>query len=285
VNYSYDPRLRQPSRLALHISRIVVDAGVLLVLGSMSLPFVTAEAFRQRAVAGDALPALFLVVPVFIMTLLPDQSRPLPAPLAWASLALAGAALPYTVVKYLDASTLAGTLQGTVGIGARILVMGTFVVLAGLALGLIRGLFHTPEAAPFPDEEAAGALASTAAPSRARPASAAGAVSGAGAASPAGRPGPATGSGVPQPQPTVAAARGAGAPPTPTSRAFPRWRRPAAAAAQPPAGPSSPPRAANRPPARVPARTRQTDPDTEPTLPAQRPVQPWWPDDLEDLFS
>ena len=147
MTYSYDPRPRRPCRLAFDVSRIVVDAGVLLVLGSMSLPFVTAEAFRQRAVAGDALSALLLVLPVFLMTLLPDQARPLPRPLSWVSLGLAAAALPYTVVKYLDASTLAGTLQGSVGMGARVLVMGVFVVLVGLVLGLLRGRLG-PEATP-----------------------------------------------------------------------------------------------------------------------------------------
>ncbi len=150
MNRAYDPRPRRPSRLAFDVSRIVVDVGVLLVLGAMSLPFVTGEDFRQRALAGDGLVALLLVAPIFVMTVLPDQSRPLPRPLALASLLLAGAALPYTVVKYLDASTLAGTVQGSVGMGARVLVIGAFTVLGGLVLGLVRARLQ-------PAAEAAGA--------------------------------------------------------------------------------------------------------------------------------
>jgi hypothetical protein len=277
VNRSYDPR--QPSRLAFHVSRIVIDAGVLLVLGAMSLPFVTAEGFHQRAVAGDGLPALFLLIPIFVMTLLPDQSTPLPSPLAWVSLGLAAAALPYTVVKYLEASTLAGTVQGAVGMGARVLVMGAFLVLAGLVLGLVRTLFRTPEPEPARVEAREAAFA---------PAE---------AAAPAARPDPARRSRVPAPQSgTPATSRAATSPPTaaapaaapgapPPSRSFPRWRRPTAARAEAPTNPASSSPPPQRPPARVSPRPRPADPDTEPTLPAQRPVQPWWPDDLEDLFS
>ncbi len=149
MNRDSDPRSRRPSRLAFDVSRIVTDAGVLLVLGAMSLPFVTGDQFRQRAVAGDGLVALLLVAPIFLMTVVPDQSRPLPGPMALASLLLAGAALPYAVVKYLDASTLAGTVQGSVGMGARVLVMGALTVLGGLVLGLVRARLQ-------PGAEAAG---------------------------------------------------------------------------------------------------------------------------------
>jgi hypothetical protein len=256
VNRSYDPL--QPSRLAFHVSRIVIDAGVLLVLGAMSLPFVTAESFHQRSMAGDGLPALLLVLPIFLMTLLPDQSTPLPTPLAWVSLGLLAAALPYTVVKYLDASTLAGTLKGAVGMGARVLVMGTFLVLAGLVLGLIRPLFGAPEPEPGRADPSRVPTPSPGAPATSRAAT-----------SPAGAPAP--------------AARAPAA--APAGRSFPRWRRPGAARAAAPAVPPSPSPATQRPPARVPPRPRPADPDTEPTLPAQRPVQPWFPDDLDDLFS
>lgn len=242
MNRPYDSRPRPPTRLAFHPSRIVIDAGVLLVLGAMSLPFVTADGFRQRAVAGDALPALLFLLPVFIMTLIPDHSAPLPRPLSWAGLAPAAAALPYTVVKYLDASTLAGTVQGSVGMGARLLVLGTFTALAGVVLGLLRAGAALPAAGPGESEPGARRAP---APAR-RPA---------GISAPAGSRG--------------------------TARAFsPRHRSPAPqpdhAAGAAPAG---------RPTARVAPRPRPTDPDTEPTVPAQRPVQPWWPDDLEDLFS
>ncbi len=268
---AFDTRPRRPSRLAFDVSRIVVDVGVLLVLGAMSLPFVIGEDFRQRALAGDALLALLLVAPIFVMTVLPDQSRPLPRPLALASLLLAGAALPYTVVKYLDASTLAGTVQGSVGMGARVLVIGAFTVLGGLVLGFVRARLQpeaeAAEADDLPDEPLPGPdsapLPRVATPRR-------------------------------QPGPTAAPARGPARAPLPEpapARAFPRWKRPGVTHTQaPPAQPApvagrTPVPAARRPPTAVASRPGPADPDTEPTIPAQRPVQPWWPDDLDDLFS
>ena len=122
--------------LAFHASRIVIDGGVLLVLGAMSLPFITDP--HRSAMALDALPTLLLIAPIFITTLIPDHSRPLPRPVAWASLVLGLTALPYALVKYLDTALLAETLGGHIGIGARVLVFGTFVVIAGIALGLTR---------------------------------------------------------------------------------------------------------------------------------------------------
>jgi hypothetical protein len=270
VNRAFESRPRWPSRLAFDVSRIVVDVGVLLVLGAMSLPFVVGEDFRQRALAGDGLVALLLVAPVFLMTVLPDQSRPLPRPLAVASLLLAGAALPYTAVKYLDASTLAGTVQGSVGMGARVLVIGAFTVLAGLVLGLVRARLQpeaeAPEAADLPEE---ALLAPDHAPSPRF-------------ATSRSQPGPAS--------PAPGRVRTPPAAPAP-ARAFPRWKRPGTAPTQaPPEQPApvagrTPVPATRRPPAAVAPRPRPADPDTEPTLPGQRPVQPWWPDDLDDLFS
>ncbi|MFH1329992.1 MAG: hypothetical protein ABIJ48_04980 [Actinomycetota bacterium] len=250
MNRSYDPR--PPTRLAFHASRIVIDAGVLLVLGAMSLPFVTAEGFQQRALAGDGLPALLLLLPVFVITLLPDHSTPLPNPLGWASLLLGATALPYSVVKYLDASTLAGTLQGSVGMGPRVLVMGAFAVLGGVVIGLIRTMLRLPTADSTPAEAAApaGAIA-------------------------------------------LAEGRAVKPPPSTPPRTSPRWRRfgaPREAAQSsrrsPAPGPEpSPLPVTDRLPARVAPRPQPADPDTEPTVPAQRPVQPWWPEDLDDLFT
>lgn len=243
MNRPYDSRPRPPTRLAFHPSRIVIDAGVLLVLGAMSLPFVTGDDFRQRAVAGDALPALLLLLPVFAVTLIPDHSTPLPRPLSWIGLALAAAALPYTVVKYLDAATLARTVQGGVGMGARLLVLGTFTSLAGAALGLFRIAAGAPAAGEDPEYGAVPKVAQ------------------------ARRPLPAGG---------AAPARSGGA-----GRIFSHRRRSPAPQPDPAAGAAP----EGRPRARVAPRPRPADPDTEPTVPAQRPVQPWWPDDLDDLFS
>ena len=124
--------------LAFHASRIVIDLGVLLVLASMSLTYVAAPSGDRSAMALDALPALLLVAPVFAVTLLPDHTRPLPRPVAWVALVLGLAAFPYTVVKYLDATVLADTLGGSLGLGVRLLVFGAFVVIVGIVIGLLR---------------------------------------------------------------------------------------------------------------------------------------------------
>jgi len=250
VTTARDTRSYQPTRLAFHASRIVIDVGVLLVLAAMSLPFVSAEGFGQRAVAADALPALLLVLPVFVITLLPDQTRPLPSWLGWAALLLAATAAPYAVVKALDASSLAHTLGGRVGAGAWVLVVGAFVTLSGIVYGLVRNLLHLPVGGTYPA-----------------------------------RPQPAA----PDPlrRPAAAARVPSPAPGRPLS--VPASTRPTAAVTRQPS-PAAAPRPTTVPPAGTPVprptpAPRPTDPDTEPTLPAVKPVRHWWPDDLEDLLD
>lgn len=133
-----------PTTLAFHASRIVIDVGVLLAMASLSLDFVTSPTGGQTALQADALPAVVLLLPIFLITLIPDHTRPLPRPLAWASLILGLAAFPYAIVKHLDASVMADTLGGSVGIGARLLVFGTFVTLVGIAIGLTRSFLGLP---------------------------------------------------------------------------------------------------------------------------------------------
>jgi hypothetical protein len=115
-----------PTTLAFHASRIVVDVGVLVVMGNRS------------SVALDALPTVLLLVPIFVVTLIPDHTRPLPRVLGWISLVLGLAAFPFAIVKYLDSSVLAGTLGGSIGMGPRLLILGTFVTLVGIVIGLAR---------------------------------------------------------------------------------------------------------------------------------------------------
>jgi len=133
--------------LAFHASRIVIDVGVLLAMASLSLDFVTGPGISRSAVQADALPAVALLLPIFLITLIPDHTRPLPRPLGWASLILGLAAFPYAIVKHLDASVLAETLDGSVAIGARLLVFGTFVTLVGIAIGLTRSFLGLPTGA------------------------------------------------------------------------------------------------------------------------------------------
>lgn len=138
------PDQATPSTLAFHSSRIVIDLGVLAVMGSMSLPFVHAPGGDRSSLSMDALPALLLVLPVFAVTLIPDHARPLPRVLGWGALVLGLAAFPYSVVKLIDAGIVANSVEGTVGIGAYLLVMGTLVTVSGIAIGLVRAALGLP---------------------------------------------------------------------------------------------------------------------------------------------
>lgn len=140
--------------LAFHASRIITDLGVLLVLASMSLAFVTAPSGNRSAMDLDALPTLMLVAPVFLLTLIPKHTRPLPRPIAWACLVLGLAAFPYSFAKYLDAVVLADTLGGGIGLGVRLHVFGAFVVIVGVGVGLTRLFRGLPSAgSPRPATE------------------------------------------------------------------------------------------------------------------------------------
>jgi hypothetical protein len=139
----------QPERpvqttLAFHASRIVIDAGVLLAMASMSMPFVIAGSGDRSAIDADALPALLLLLPIFVVTLIPDHTRPIHPVASWAALAFGLAALPYALVKMLDAGILADTLDGSVGLGARLLVISCFVTLIGIGIGIYRQLRGLP---------------------------------------------------------------------------------------------------------------------------------------------
>ena len=94
--------------------------------------------------AADALPVILLLMPIFLVTLLPDHTKPIPRPLGWVSLLLGVVAFPYAVVKYLDAANLAETLGGSVGFGPRLLIFGTFVTVSGISIGLSRVMLRSP---------------------------------------------------------------------------------------------------------------------------------------------
>ena len=185
----------QPERpvqttLAFHASRIVIDVGVLLAMASMSMPFVIASTGDRSALDADALPVLLLLLPIFAVTLIPDHARPIHPVAGWSALAFGLAALPYALVKMLDAGILADTLDGSVGLGARLMVASCFVTLVGIGIGIyrqIRGLpaggtpgrskaFRTrPKTSPGPFAEAKPETpqapeASAAAPTRLKPA-------------------------------------------------------------------------------------------------------------------
>lgn len=146
---SRDSVLVQPDRpaqtkLAFHASRIVIDAGVLLAMASMSMSFVVSDSGNRSALDADAFPAVLLLLPIFAVTLIPDHTRPLHPVAAWAALALGLAALPYAFVKMLDAGILADTLNGSIGLGSGLLVFGSLVTLVGIGIGLYRNLRGLP---------------------------------------------------------------------------------------------------------------------------------------------
>jgi len=137
-------RRSAPTTLAFHASRIVIDLGVLLAMASMSLDFVSTPSGGKSALAGDALPAVVLLLPIFLITLIPDHTRPLPRPLSWGARVLGLAAFPDADVNHLDAGVDAETHGGSIGIGARMLVFGTFVTLVGISIGLARRFMGLP---------------------------------------------------------------------------------------------------------------------------------------------
>ena len=158
-----DRSTRRPqTTLAFHSSRIVVDIGVLVVMAAMSLPHLSTAAGDRTAVQMDTLPALLLVIPIFVITLIPDHSRPIPTALGWPALILGLAAFPFSIVKYLDTSVLADTLDGDVAIGARILVLGTFVTVVGIAIGLARSMLRLPTGGAYPTARQAATKAASA---------------------------------------------------------------------------------------------------------------------------
>jgi hypothetical protein len=133
-----------PTTLAFHASRIVIDVGVLVVLGAMSLPFVTAAGGDRSSIEMDALPVLLLVGPIFLVTMIPDHTRPLHRVVGWVALVLGLAALPYALVKYLDSGLVSDSLDGKVGLGAYLLVLGAFITVVGIVIGLVRDLMGLP---------------------------------------------------------------------------------------------------------------------------------------------
>jgi hypothetical protein len=122
----------------------VIDVGVLVAMAAMSLPFVTSSQGDRSSIDADALPALILLLPIFVITLIPDHTRPIHPIAGWASLALGLAALPYAVVKLLDAGILADTLDGSLGGGAYLLLIGTIITIVGIGIGLYRNLRGLP---------------------------------------------------------------------------------------------------------------------------------------------
>lgn len=110
----------------------------------MSMTFVISSTGDRSALDADAFPVVILLLPIFAVTLIPDHTRPLHPLAAWVSLALGLAALPYALVKMFDAGILADTLDGSVGFGARLMVIGCVVVLVGIGIGLYRNLRGLP---------------------------------------------------------------------------------------------------------------------------------------------
>ncbi len=110
----------------------------------MSMTFVISSTGDRSALDADAFPVVILLLPIFAVTLIPDHTRPLHPLAAWVSLALGLAALPYALVKMLDAGILADTLDGSIGFGARLVVIGCVIVLVGIGIGLYRNLRGLP---------------------------------------------------------------------------------------------------------------------------------------------
>ena len=77
-----------PTELAFHASRIIIDAGVLIVMAAMSMPFVTSEGANRIRWPPTRSPSSCCWHPIFLITMIPNHARPIPMALGWASLVL-----------------------------------------------------------------------------------------------------------------------------------------------------------------------------------------------------
>jgi hypothetical protein len=136
------------ANLALHPSRITVCLGLILVLGAMSLPFVAGEGLRRDSLQADALPALLLLLPALVISLLPDLGAPVRSRSAWVALAGATTAFAYSLVVELNAAAQASSLGAGTGAGGLLLAFGTLVTATGVALGLVWEKAGWPVSAP-----------------------------------------------------------------------------------------------------------------------------------------
>jgi len=123
--------------LAFHPYRIVVGVGVLLLLGALSLAFVNSSTARPWRLA-DGVVLLSLVLPIFVLTVIPDRSQPLPRLASLVGAGFLAFALPYAIVKVLDAAVLAGSLSGAAGFGPWLALVAILIVAAGVGLSLRR---------------------------------------------------------------------------------------------------------------------------------------------------
>lgn len=124
--------------LAFHPYRIVIGVGVLLLLGALSLAFVSASSAARPWRLADGIVLLGLVVPIFVLTIIPDRGQPLPRLASLVGAGFLALALPYAIVTVLDAAILAGSLRGSAGLGPWIALVAILVVGTGVALSFFR---------------------------------------------------------------------------------------------------------------------------------------------------
>lgn len=120
--------------LAVHPHRIVIDAGVLVALAGLSLSFASSGAGGRPWSLRDGLVLLGLLAPLVVLTVLPDRTRPLPSPHRLIAAGLMALAVPYSIVKLLEALTLAGALDGSIGFGPVLVLIGVGAAGVGVAL-------------------------------------------------------------------------------------------------------------------------------------------------------
>lgn len=150
-------RRDRPRQLALHPHRIVIGVGALIVIGALSLPYLTTPDGPRSRTVTEAIIIVALLAPVFLLILVPDHSRPLNQRLGIAATATGFVGMLFAVVRLLDAHTLARATSGSVGIGPWLLVAGWIVTEAGVVYGLFaQDLTPAPAPARLTEAPAAG---------------------------------------------------------------------------------------------------------------------------------
>ncbi|HUG75377.1 MAG TPA: hypothetical protein VMM81_06875 [Acidimicrobiia bacterium] len=130
--------------LAAHPHRIVIDAGVLVALAGLSLAFVSSGAGGRPWSLRDGVVLLGLLAPLVVLTVLPDRSRPLSPAHRLIGSALVLLAIPYALIKVMEAVTLARAVGGSIGFGPWLVLAGVAAAAVGVGLGWRNPTGHLP---------------------------------------------------------------------------------------------------------------------------------------------
>lgn len=115
-----------------------------MALAGLSLSFVSSGAGARPWSLRDGVVLLGLLAPLVVLTVLPDRSRPLSPAHRLIGSALLLLAIPYALIKVLEAVTLARALGGSIGFGPWLVLAGVSAAAVGVGLGWRHPTEHLP---------------------------------------------------------------------------------------------------------------------------------------------